>query len=483
MGNANRFVRAALLPLGVLALLLLMYLLPDLYWDGRRLRRVDLLGDVRVKPDRKADLPDLAAATMTDSLTLPDSIGEMEEETMFIRSNPIRVDTTAIVDYSDSTAHGMSAFYWALRKLESEDGGSPVRIAYFGDSFVEADILTADLRAKLQSQFGGCGVGFIPIASPLSGYRPTVKQSFSGWDSRNATSTHDFDPRQQGLSGQYSLAETGATVQVGGVRKYAPHIDTCSVAAIVFSAPEPVRLSMQVNGEDTVVQTFAAAEGLQQMSARGRIGKISWTVEQVDTAVFYGIVMDDTTGVVVDNFSLRSNSGLELGTVPEATMERFAAWRPYDLIILHYGLNVASEEPSNFYGYIAGMREVIGLLKTCFPQAAILIVSVSDRDYRTEEGEIETLPGIISLVKCQQRLAKAESVAFWNLFRSMGGEKSMTTLVDSDPPMANTDYTHINFRGGRHIASLLFDALMQGKKEYDEAYEAARQTKEDDNEQ
>ena len=48
----------------------------------------------------------------------------------------------------------------------------PVRIAYFGDSFIEADIFTADLRERFQSEFGGCGVGYVPITSSISAIAP-----------------------------------------------------------------------------------------------------------------------------------------------------------------------------------------------------------------------------------------------------------------------------------------------------------------------
>ena len=34
----------------------------------------------------------------------------------------------------------------------------PVRIAYFGDSFIEADIFTADLREMLQQEFDFEGI-------------------------------------------------------------------------------------------------------------------------------------------------------------------------------------------------------------------------------------------------------------------------------------------------------------------------------------
>lgn len=84
------------------------------------------------------------------------------------------------------------------------------------------------------------------------------------------------------------------------------------------------------------------------------------------------------------------------------------------------------------------------------------------------------MPGIKHLVRYQQHLAAEEGVAFWNLFEAMGGEGSMARMVEADPPMANHDYTHINFRGGKRIAGLLFEALMEGKAraERRRAYEA-----------
>lgn len=67
-------------------------------------------------------------------------------------------------------------------------------------------------------------------------------------------------------------------------------------------------------------------------------------------------------------------------------MREFNEQRPYDLIILQYGLNVATERGRNYDRYIAGMQTTVEHLKEAFPQAAILVVSVGDRDYKTEEG-------------------------------------------------------------------------------------------------
>lgn len=100
-------------------------------------------------------------------------------------------------------------------------------------------------------------------------------------------------------------------------------------------------------------------------------------------------------------------------------------------------------------------------------------MGVGDRDYRTEEGELRTMPGIKNLVRYQQNLAANCGIAFWNLFEAMGGDLSMAKLVEAKPAQANLDYTHINFRGGKYLAGLLYEALVWGKEQYDKkrAYE------------
>ena len=83
-----------------------------------------------------------------------------------------------IEEYADSAGRGMNCFYEALGKVASLD--RPVRIAYFGDSFIEADILTGDLREMLQKRFGGCGVGYVSITTKNSWF-PSYGTPFVWW--------------------------------------------------------------------------------------------------------------------------------------------------------------------------------------------------------------------------------------------------------------------------------------------------------------
>lgn len=448
----------ALVLLTLLVLLLMNYL-PSIKLGGSQMRVVDLLGDVR-KVELKVD-----SAFLMDTIPLPTI------------AKPAFVDSckqgmTCIEDYGDSTGMEMAHFYEALTlKAERKE---PIRIAVFGDSFIEADIFTADLRELLQKRFGGRGVGFVPITSLVYGFRPTVYHRFSGWDTHTVTDSVYFDYAEQGISGHYYKPNADAYIELRGQKKYASRLDTAEVSTIYFKNKDSLTLDVQINGKKPMTFDFQGNDKLWQAKVEDKIGKIKWTVKESDSlAYFYGVSLESKAGIILDNFSLRGSSGTTLRSISPKMLKEFNTLRPYDLIILQYGLNVATEKNLNYDYYYKAMLPNIEHLKKCFPQASLLIISVSDRNYKTETGDILTMPGVKSLVHYQQKIAAESHIAFWNLFEAMGGDGSMAELVHSNPPRANYDYTHINFKGGRYLAELFYESLLYGKEQYDKkkAYE------------
>lgn len=439
----------------VLIALLAMHGLPGITIDGHTLRQVDLLSDIRCPEP--------------DEVATPDSLLPAVVKPAFV--DTCRAGMTCIEDYSDSTRRGMAPFYAALDKIQSE--GRLVRVAVFGDSFIEADIFTSDLREMLQHRFGGCGVGFIPVTSMTSGYRPTVRHTFGGWASHGMTDSNRYDKQKLGVSGHYFVPRTGAYVELRGQNYYASLLDTCQQASIFFLNRGAVNLSVRVNRGEPEVREFAPTAVLQQMQVKGPIGSVRWDVNQADSTVFYGMAMDGTRGIVLDNYSLRGSSGLSLRSIPVGTMSAFNELRPYDLIILQYGLNVATQRGSNYESYQKGLLASIARLKESFPHAGFLLLSVGDREYKTENGDLRTMPGVKNLIRYQQSIAAESGIAFWNMFEAMGGEGSIAKMVHAKPSLANYDYTHINFRGGKRLAGLLYETLLYEKDHYDRrrAYE------------
>jgi hypothetical protein len=119
----------------------------------------------------------------------------------------------------------------------------------------------------------------------------------------------------------------------------------------------------------------------------------------------------------------------------------------------------------NFGWYEKGMIKVINHIKSNIPNASILLISVGDRSYKNN-NVYETDPSIPLLIEAQKRIAAKTGIGFWNLFEAMGGYNSMVSWVDTVPPLANKDYTHVNFRGANCIANLLAKDILNEYKLY-----------------
>ena len=80
------------------------------------------------------------------------------------------------------------------------------------------------------------------------------------------------------------------------------------------------------------------------------------------------------------------------------------------------------------------------------------------------------MPGVINLMRYQQKIAEENHIAFWNLYDAMQTEGGIEGMVNARPSQANLDYTHINFRGGKVLAKKLYEAIIFGKKQYDKGF-------------
>jgi lysophospholipase L1-like esterase len=441
----NYIYKVVWIVLITMAILISLYWLPDIKIGNFELKKIDLLSDMRPDGDYGAQEEDLNVAAKNDK----------EKEAAYADS--CKAGMTCIDDYSSDDAHGMAPYYDALDKMKSL--GRPVRIAVLGDSYIEGDIVTGELRDMLQKRYGGNGAGFVSMTSEVAGFRRTVRHTFGGWQSFSAVDHGGFKSDQQFISGRYFNGGPGSWIELAGQSSYCTHLDTCDESSIFFKAKTYGTVTATINGGQTQTFNVSASDQLQKLTVKGRIGRVKWTG---CAGTFYGATMDGKNGIVVDNYSLRGCSGTNLNGMTDEMLQEIDKLRHYDLIIMEYGLNVANNKMKNYDYYKKPMDQVIAKLKRCCPNSGILILSVSDRDHR-ENGEFHTIKGLEKLVQCQQDMAADAGIAYWNLFQAMGGEGSMARMVNAKPSMANLDYTHLNFRGGMHIATLLYDALVWGK--------------------
>ena len=109
-----------------------------------------------------------------------------------------------ITDYGTNTGNSLDDFYANLTKLAAHEAvGHPVRIAYFGDSYIEGDILLADLREDLQNKYGGYGVGWLDAGNDINQYKHTTTNKFSGIVEHMVKRPDSYDVTKAGIAERY----------------------------------------------------------------------------------------------------------------------------------------------------------------------------------------------------------------------------------------------------------------------------------------
>lgn len=335
----------------------------------------------------------------------------------------------------------------------------PVRIAVLGDSFVEGDILTADLRERLQSAFGGRGTGFAPMASPLTAYRRTVRTQSKGWTAYNVMK-HKSVPAPLGehfyVSGWVCRPTDGASTRWEATQ-YRRRLDSCTTARVLFIAPARSRIELVLN--DTLRRRFTvegAPHVRQTVVTAPTIHTLEFRVlEGASEMIGYGAVFEQK-GVSVDNYSVRSNNGQAIFRTNPAVNAQINALAGYDLVILQYGLNIMQAGVRSYTSYGAQIEKIIAYVRHCFPTAAVLVMGVSDRAVRNEQG-IASMDAIPYMLDCQRTAARNQGAAFWSTYDAMQADGGISEFVARG--WAGKDFTHINYAGGRRVAWALFDAI------------------------
>lgn len=340
-----------------------------------------------------------------------------------------------------------------------------IRIGYFGDSMVEGDLVTQDIRRMMQDMFGGSGVGFVPVTSIVAGFRQTIIHSFSSdWDdvsykSDNRIAGHLFISGHSFFSGGNSVVSFRAVNQ--------PHLDHFNKVSVLYGLPEngsSASASLLVNGMDYPIHPMGPVNKLDIDLNNGQELKLGIS----STAIpLYGAAFEADSGIVLDNFSFRGISGIELDYFSPDYLRKLQETRPYDLLIFHYGPNLLFKPNlTDFSWYIKKMQPTLQKIRNAFPQTSLLVISTADKGFRYD-GEWHTAKGVKPLIDAQYGMSSADGIDFFNLYNAMGGEDAIVRWVNSDTVMANKDYTHANFRGARKFAEYIFNAIIKAYREYE----------------
>jgi len=484
--NDNKLNRPVLLiGLTLLFVIIVSYFLNGVTIFGYTVKTVDLFSDI--KPDSLVSY-NSNQIKVKETATVPDKIYNSASSQKFSNSSliasvsydlisDILIDKYSSANNPELQSQGvantnvqiagnidqMKYFFDALKN--SKNGR--VRVAHYGDSGVEGDAITADIRKSIQSEFGGKGVGYLSITAQDITFRVTTKQTFS--DNWKTTSVLTANPQNLplGISGFVSIPQGISWVKYE-TTAWDPQLKNFSTVRLFYSNAKNSSIKYSFdNGADqsAALKTGNDIKELTLSAPGGSSSSIKISSTMADQAYFYGVSLESGNGVYVDNFPWRGNTGLGFLNVQESSFKQFDKLMNYKLFILMFGGNEASFSSQDNTWYANQMVKVINNLKAAFPQSSFLMITVGDKSVK-KGTKFVTDPNIPLLLKLQQGIAARTGIAYWSLFDAMGGTNAMEAWVKANPPLAMMDYTHSTWLGYTRIGQMISKAISDAYKNY-----------------
>lgn len=343
---------------------------------------------------------------------------------------------------------------------QAQSQGVVMRVLHYGDSQIEGDRITGKLRTGLQNIFGGGGPGYLPFAPTIG---TSLVQQYATGDP-TFQSCYGTAARAQGNYGPYIGSHrvagyASAHIKAGNPRFVDGRARSWNYVRLLYSnRPGPLHAIAKVKN-DTLGDDASDMDG---------VGCFAWHCDSLiseinihasGSADIFGVLLDRTAGVAVDNIPLRGCSGNQFTEVNQALLSSSYPFMNVKLIIMQFGGNalpcLASEK--GVENYVRGLGYQIERLHATCPSAKILFIGPSDMS-TSRAGELVTYPLLPLLVKRLQEMANSHNAAYWSIYHAMGGYNSM--LAWHSKGWAGDDYIHFSPRGAAIMGEKLTGAFL-----------------------
>lgn len=366
----------------------------------------------------------------TDTIEVIDSV-EPEKEKIIIPE--VALDSTV------DSRYYLQAFYQSL----AESGERVVRVLHYGDSQIEEDRITMEIRGKLQEQYGGNGVGLMPLAQTIPSL--TIKQHLY-LNGRFVSPSNSlrrymvYGPKaMQRNDGLYGVMGQVAVMNDSLVR------GSETITAVCTPLLPAARYNRwKIFADSSVHYSFSGDTAF--LEGRGAV---------------YGLSQESKTGVIVDNIPMRGCLGLVFTKMDKEQLNTFYREQNVRLIIMQFGGNAIpfNEKPGTIAAIVKGLREQVQYIRECAPNASILFIGPSDMLTQTD-GECQTYPMVPYMDKLLYKMAQEEHIAYFSLFKWMGGNGSMKRWQEVG--LAGSDGVHFHRVGARKAGNAIGDWLLEG---------------------
>lgn len=375
--------------------------------------------------------------------------------------------------FTDTVINGIAALDNFFSAIDSSSGSDVVHIAHYGDSQIEGDRISSNLRNKMQKLFGGAGIGFVPLLDVASHGSLTRSWSanwkrycvfnaraktnmygahgtlfrFDGYDISKLDSTQIEELKDNHASATYNLK----------IQKW---VAFSNIYLLYGNAKTPCIVEgysdkKELLFTDTLPETDQYTRYRLSWPAGEKSVNLKFTAGI--SPDFYGFDIEGSKGVQVDNYGIRGHSGDGLMLINNSYLASQFKDLKTKLIIFQYGANVVPylDDTAECKRMEEAYYQLFMKYKQAAPNASILVISSGDIATKKHgtEGSYPLLP---CFVQCQKNAALRAGCAFWNLYESMGGNNSILKWVEKR--LASKD-GHLSPGGQEIFATQLYSAL------------------------
>ena len=377
----------------------------------------------------------------------------------------------------------LRTFFLALDSVDS----MPIRVVHYGDSQIEEDRITNILRENWQKQYGGGGVGLIPLHQTIptrsirqtlfiNGVLQTTQKGPKRYIVYGPKSMRLTDSDEYGVMGQVALMDTTLVPGSDSVvlhiepldKKRKPHHYFNRVRILADSAYAIKNFELRIKSGDSLNVIKSQESGLRSQDFLLPDSTTHCDIILQGTGRVYGVSLETDKGVIVDNIPMRGCSGNIFTKIDSTQLSTFYRETNTRLIILQFGGNMIpqTENPSTIRGYVRStMRQQIHYIKACAPQASILLIGPSDMSTNID-GVMTTYPLVPYMDQQFRKMAQEEGIAYWSIYEAMGGYNSM--VVWHEKGLAGSDYVHFTRAGANNIGKKLYKWIETARQQFKE---------------
>lgn len=381
-------------------------------------------------------------------------------------------ESATSIQFEDQGRQNLHAFFEKLQAAAS--GKRKVRILHYGDSQIEGDRMTAYIRQRLQSQFGGNGPGMIPAMNVYNtqSYKQTFSDNFVrytafggaklksqryGCMNSAARFTPEFDSSQ--MAQMTTLKE--AFIEIEPSKSAFDRARSYNNVKLYYtSCYKPCAIKIYQGGnlihEDSLIND--GRYHVLPMAFPSTPGKLKYVFTAAVSPTIIGFSLEGDIGVQVDNIAMRGSSGTFFGKIDKSLASKMYDDLNVEMVIMQFGGNTVPylKDSSGVRNYAKQFKGQLQTLRKLRPSALIMVIGPSDMSTSGANGFV-TYKLLPYLVEQMKKVSKEVGGCYWDLYSAMGGYNSMPSWVERG--LAGKDYIHFTPGGAKFASQLFFDAF------------------------